>query len=115
MNNETKKRRGRPNNTGIDWSDPDAVAAYKRSNEQHHEYNREYMREHRAPAPLPHQPTQFPGEDSSNHVLTWERVREIRKRYAAGGIGYARLAREYGVSPSTIVLVVKRETWIEED
>jgi len=44
----------RPNRSGVDWSDPDAVAAYKRANERHHEYNREYKKRTYKPVPQPH-------------------------------------------------------------
>lgn len=46
--------KGRPNRTGVDWSDPKAVAAYKRESERHHEYNQEYSRTHYQPVPQPH-------------------------------------------------------------
>lgn len=38
-------------------------------------------------------------------------VREIRSRYAAGGVTQTILAHEYGVSQSLISLLVKGETW----
>jgi hypothetical protein len=51
------------------------------------------------------------GEDNGQARLTVERVREIRMRYAAGGISHRTLAQEYGVRHETIRKVVNRETW----
>lgn len=51
------------------------------------------------------------GESCTQARLTEDSVREIRRRHAAGDIGYIRLARAYGVSMSTIVAVVKRRNW----
>lgn len=50
-----------------------------------------------------------------NHVaakLTWEEVRSIRKRLKAGEKG-AKLAEEYGVSPTTITYIKQNKIWIE--
>lgn len=44
-------------------------------------------------------------------VLNETSVREIRARYAAGGITQDALAREYGVTQSTIGEAIRRETW----
>jgi len=44
--------------------------------------------------------------------LTWPQVVEIRERYAAGGVTYAVLAAEYGVSEHTVSRVVLRQTWL---
>jgi HNH endonuclease len=43
--------------------------------------------------------------------LNESQVREIRKRYAAGGISHGQLAIEYGVSRRTITHVVRGTTW----
>ena len=43
--------------------------------------------------------------------LTEEQVREIRKRYAAGGVSYLKLSEEYGIPHSNIGYIVKRQTW----
>ncbi len=51
------------------------------------------------------------GERSGMAKLTAEKVREIRLRYAAGGISFVRLAKEYGVSEATIKEAVYRQTW----
>jgi hypothetical protein len=45
--------------------------------------------------------------------LTWEQVREIRARYAAGGISQPQLAREYGVVQGNISSVLLGKTWVE--
>lgn len=44
--------------------------------------------------------------------LTWEMVRTIRARAAAGEIGY-RLAKEYGVSTAPIYRIIKGLNWKE--
>lgn len=51
------------------------------------------------------------GENHHNSKLNDEAVRDIRRRVATGGVTRQALADEYGVSTSTIVLVVKREVW----
>jgi len=43
--------------------------------------------------------------------VTDDTVREIRRRYDAGGVSHARLAREYAVSASLIGKIVRREAW----
>ena len=43
--------------------------------------------------------------------LTEAEVREIRRRYDAGGVKQTELAKEYEVSKHTISLIVKRHTW----
>lgn len=43
--------------------------------------------------------------------LTPSGVIRIRQRYADENITYAELAREYGVTPPTIMSVIKRVTW----
>ena len=54
------------------------------------------------------------GEKSSNHKLTWRKVREIRRRYAAdGGPSQHALAAEYDVTQVAIHHIVTKVTWIE--
>lgn len=52
------------------------------------------------------------GEQNHQAKLTWEKVREIRRRAATGAVYYD-LAKEYGVHYSTIKLVVYGQTWKE--
>jgi hypothetical protein len=49
------------------------------------------------------------GEARSSSILTEELVREIRKKWNAGGVYQSELAKEYRVSPATISLVVNRK------
>ena len=57
----------------------------------------------------------MPEKQQSNHkrgrrpTLTESQVREIRRRYAAGGITYRELADEYGVSIANIFRIIKLE------
>jgi hypothetical protein len=51
------------------------------------------------------------GEANPAHKLTPALVEEIRQRYAEGGIGKRKLAREYGVGKSTVVRILRGETW----
>lgn len=51
------------------------------------------------------------GEAVSNAKLTDQIVREIRRRYAAGGISMQHLAREYGVGAMTIHRAIRGHTW----
>jgi hypothetical protein len=46
--------------------------------------------------------------------LTVEKVREIRKRYAAGGISQEKLSKEYGVTLLSIGNIIRGKTWREE-
>ena len=55
------------------------------------------------------------GERNGHAKLTEAKVREIRVRYAAGGITSERLGAEYGVSARTIRQVVRRTRWKHVD
>lgn len=50
------------------------------------------------------------GEANGMTHLTWEQVDEIREAIAAGEI-QRRIAERYGVAPSTITRIKKREVW----
>lgn len=47
------------------------------------------------------------------HKLTWEQVREIRTRRTETGDSYARIAADYGVDPTIILLVVRGARYVE--
>lgn len=51
------------------------------------------------------------GEANSNSRLSEVQVREIRNRYADGGISQKKLGKEYGVSTVTIGLILRRKAW----
>lgn len=51
------------------------------------------------------------GERMGLAKLTDDKVREIRTRYAAGGVSQQALALEYGVNQTKISDVVRRRTW----
>lgn len=51
------------------------------------------------------------GEDHANAVLTEDVVRRIRKEYGDGGTSCVKLAHKYGVSKTTIHLIVSRKAW----
>lgn len=51
------------------------------------------------------------GERNGASKLTSDQVREIRRRYAAGGETCRSLADEYGVHPMNIHYIVRRKTW----
>lgn len=53
------------------------------------------------------------GDKSSSAKLTWDQVREIRRRYAAGGATQQALADEYGITLGTICPLINGKTWIE--
>lgn len=59
--------------------------------------------------PPPNNPS--PGMRNGSAKLTDEEVREIRRRYDAGGVFQHQLAKEFGVSQRTICLIVRREGW----
>lgn len=54
----------------------------------------------------------LPGERHPMAKLTDDKVREIRTKYAAGGICQRELAEQYGVSTSMIGLITIRKNWI---
>lgn len=51
------------------------------------------------------------GERCPAAKLTAEQVREIRHRYAQGGVSQQRLADEYGLAQATVHELIVRETW----
>lgn len=51
------------------------------------------------------------GEDHEMAKLTEVQVREIRRRYAAGGIFQYTLAAEFGVAQTLISAIVRRKIW----
>jgi hypothetical protein len=51
------------------------------------------------------------GSHAARSKLTQEDVREIRARYVARKVSAPMLAREFGTSPSNIMLIVNRRTW----
>jgi len=51
------------------------------------------------------------GEEHSRAKLTDESVRDIRQKYATGGIDQGALARKWKVSPSAVSGVIRRRTW----
>jgi len=53
------------------------------------------------------------GEGNPKAKLNWDQVRDIRARYAAGGIRQIDLAREYGVTQPNIGDIVRGNTWRE--
>ncbi len=46
-------------------------------------------------------------------AMTLERAEEIRARYAAGGVSQRKLASEFGISQSSVSLILNRRIWIE--
>lgn len=51
------------------------------------------------------------GEKSSQSKLTEAQVREIRQRYAAGGITQHQLAEMYGIAQSRVREIICRKAW----
>lgn len=58
-----------------------------------------------------HRNDAHPGEKNGRAVLTEQQVREIRTRYAAGGVFQRELGEEYGVSTATISHVISGRNW----
>lgn len=54
---------------------------------------------------------QVMGEQCAHSKLTESIVRDIREKYAAGGVSMAQLAKEYGVHKDTVCAVMRRRTW----
>lgn len=55
------------------------------------------------------------GENNGNAKLSWPIVREIRRKYKAGGTTYLQLSVEYGVSVSSVSAIVRRAVWREDE
>lgn len=53
-------------------------------------------------------------EDNPNVKLTWEKVKEIRKKYETGNYIYKQLALEYGVTLTMIGFIIQNKSWVEE-
>lgn len=51
------------------------------------------------------------GELAHTHKLTGGQVKEIRMRYALGGITQKQLAREYGIAKQNIWLIIQKKVW----
>lgn len=51
------------------------------------------------------------GEAHSQVRLTEQDVREIRRRYTAGGVTMRRLADEFGIHNTTVFGIVHRRIW----
>lgn len=54
---------------------------------------------------------QAKGERINTAKLTEEQVREIRKRFAEGGVSKAELSRRYSVTQGTIYYIICLKTW----
>lgn len=54
------------------------------------------------------------GEKNSNSKLTIAQVREIRIRYAVGGISHKKLGDEFGISDGQIGYIVNYKGWKED-
>lgn len=52
-----------------------------------------------------------PGEANGQAKLTEGQVREMREKYAAGGVTQAQLAKEYEISQALAHFVVTRKAW----
>lgn len=55
------------------------------------------------------------GMQQPNAKLTDDNIREIRRRYAAGGVSQSELGREFGVEQPHISLIVNRKIWKHVD
>jgi hypothetical protein len=51
------------------------------------------------------------GERNPASKLTADIVRDVRTRYATGGISAQRLADEYGVTKQSMLAIIRRRTW----
>lgn len=58
---------------------------------------------------------QTSGERQHKSKFSWEKIRQIRERYAAGGISQCALARELGVTQYCIWAIVRRINWSKEE
>lgn len=54
------------------------------------------------------------GEKRAFAKLKWTQVRQIRLKYARGGITYRELANEFGVHCGTVGQIIRRNKWIRD-
>lgn len=59
----------------------------------------------------PERMVHFSGEDNPIAVLNAAKVIAMRQAYAAGGVTYRQLGKQYGVHGTTVFYVVKRRIW----
>lgn len=60
-------------------------------------------------------PHLYRGERKWSAKLTEEQVREMRARFAAGGISKQELSRQYGLAPTTASGIINRKKWRHVD
>jgi len=99
---ESQKGKHRSEETRQKISEPSKGEKNGHYGKHHSEESRQKMSEARK------------GEKSSSAKLTWEKVNEIREKYKTGKFSYAKLAKEYEVSPSAIQYIIENRTWIME-
>ena len=51
------------------------------------------------------------GEENGRAIINEDQVREIRKRYADGGISAKNLGKEYGLGETTTWHIIKKTSW----
>lgn len=51
------------------------------------------------------------GEGNWNSKFTNDQVIKIREEHARGGISYCAIAKRYGIAKSSIMSIIKRQTW----
>lgn len=73
--------------------------------------NRDMWRKGRGRRPPGRKTPALCGEAHPDAKLTAAQVREIRERYAQGGVSQRQLAREYGIDSSGICRLLTRKQW----
>jgi hypothetical protein len=68
---------------------------------------------HRHPEKMPEVSVRQPGEENGYAKLTWAEVREIRERYAVGGMTMSALASVFNVTESNVSCIIRKKSWIE--
>lgn len=53
-------------------------------------------------------------ETTGTAKLTWEQVREIRARFAAGEVVKYKLGQEYSITPRMVYLIVTGKSWFDK-
>lgn len=61
-----------------------------------------------------HRGNHLAGEQKPIHILTWEKVREIRRLRATTSVTFDQLSRQFGVSANTVSLIVRNRKWKEQ-
>lgn len=83
----------------------------KRKGENHPLFGIGHTKESKAKMSKTHSSGIDRGENNGNSKLTWEKVKEIRRKYATGKYTQLKLSKEYNVTRGNIGSIIRNERW----